>query len=264
MLANIKLGRDSVDLKMVFSYKTQTRFAAFAALLVLSPLQATAAEQIAVNYDVLFGGARIMKASYSATLGDGAYAATLDAKTVGVSKLLSKIKLSLSANGSLQKANLTPQSYNYFRKKNEKSKERNLKFATNGDLMTEGTDYDATILKAVNASVMDPLSMLLKLTRAKSPCSGKHRAFDGRDVFDITLSNGGKSGETLTCKIVYTPVAGGEVEDGDTEPKRYEITLAPIGNAQGYVPVRIAGSTKGVGFDVNATAVTVNGAPLAY
>jgi hypothetical protein len=172
--------------------------------------------------------------------------------------------LSLNANGSLQKTSLTPQSYNYFRKKNDKQKERSLKFSANGDLQTNGTDYDKSILAAVNESVMDPLSMLLKLSRAKSPCSGKHRAFDGRDVFDISLSGGGKSGETLTCKVVYTPVAGGEVDDGDTEPKSYEITLAPIGNAQGYVPVRIAGSSKGVGFDVNATAVTINGAPLAY
>jgi Protein of unknown function (DUF3108) len=237
---------------------------ATAVTVVMSCVPAVAADEIAVSYDISFGGARIMSANYAAKLSDASYSASLNAKTVGVSKLLSKIKLNLSANGLLRKADVTPLSYNYFRKKNDKRKERNLTFSANGDLVTKGTDYDDNILKAINASVMDPLSMLLKLSRAKTPCSGKHRAFDGRDVFDITLTDGGKNGTSVICDALYTPVAGGEVEDGDTAPKRYQITLAPLGTAQGYIPVRIAGTTKGVGFDVSATAVTLNGAALPY
>ncbi len=234
------------------------------AVVALSSVPAMAEDKISVSYDISLAGTRIMKASYAATLNDVDYKAALEARTVGVSKLVSKIKLNLNASGSFSNNDVTPASYNYSRKKNDKRKQRSLKFAPNGDLVTTGVDYDASIMKAVSASVMDPLSMLLKLSRAKSPCTGKHRAFDGRDVFDVSLSSGSKNGSTVTCKAVYTPVAGGDVEDGDTSPKSYEITLAPLGTAPGYIPVRIAGSTKGVGFDVSATAVTVNGAPLAY
>jgi Protein of unknown function (DUF3108) len=223
-----------------------------------------AEDTIVARYDISYGGARIMKGSYSATLTDANYTAAFEAKTVGMSKLLAKIKLSLNASGKLAKANLIPTSYNYSRKKNDKRKERSLAFASNGDLVTEGNDYDASILKVMNESVMDPLSMLLKLSRAKSPCSGKHRAFDGRDVFDIRLSGASKNGSSVVCKVVYTPVAGGEVDEGDTSPKNYEITLVPMTGAEGYIPVRIAGTSKGVGFDVSATEITVNGSPLAY
>jgi Protein of unknown function (DUF3108) len=238
--------------------------AMIAAGFVFAATPVLAADEISASYDISFGGARIMKANYSAIFNEGVYSAALDAKTVGVSKWLSKIKLNLNASGKLGKSDVTPTSYNYSRKKNDKRKERSLSFAPNGDLVTKGTDYGDAILNAMSSSVMDPLSMLLKLSRAKSPCSGKHRAFDGRDVFDITLSSGGKTETSVTCKATYTPVAGGEVEDGDTDPKYYEITLVPMAGVEGYIPVRIAGTSKGVGFDVSATSVSVNGSPLAY
>jgi Protein of unknown function (DUF3108) len=224
---------------------------------------ASAADKIAVVYDISLGGTRIMKADYGITTEGGAYQSTLEAKTIGMSKWFSKMKLNLSASGTMSEDAVTPQRYDYYRKKNDKKKQRNLTFASSGKLVTDGTDYDAAIVKAVSKQVMDPLSMLLKLSRAANPCNGKHRAFDGRDVFDVKLSGNGE-GARVTCTMVYTPVAGGDVEDGDTEPKTYELTLARVTATKGYVPVRITGSAKGVGFDVNATAVSVNGSALAY
>jgi Protein of unknown function (DUF3108) len=224
---------------------------------------AFAADVISVRYDVSLGGTRVMKADYSATLSDDSYSAVLEAKTVGVSKMFSKIKLNLSANGTLSEAGLVPANYSYSRKKNDKRKERNLTFTPTGGLMMEGSDFGEGVRAALTSKVMDPLSMLLKLSRSDKPCSGKHRAFDGRDVFDVALSGGG-SGGTVNCKMVYTPVAGSDVEDGKTDPTTYEISLAPLGAGKGFVPVRIAGSTKGVGFEVTAADVSINGASLNY
>jgi hypothetical protein len=232
--------------------------------LVLMAVPAQAADVISATYEISLGGTRVMKADYSATLGDGIYSAGLSAKTVGVSKLFSKIKLNMSANGSLSETGVKPVNYVYSRKKNDKRRERNLSFSPSGTLVTEGADYDKSITAALNNKVMDPLSMLLKLGRSAKPCAGKHRAFDGRDVFDLTLSGGGKAGSTLTCKMVYTPVAGNDVDDGDTEPKTYEITLAPYGDSGSYMPVKLSGSTKGVGFEARATSVSVNGTALNY
>jgi hypothetical protein len=244
-----------------------TRFTnSIAALVVLACLgsaTARAADTIVVDYDVSFGGTRIMKADYSVIIDGSAYQATLEAKTRGVSKMFSKMKMNLSAQGTIAGEAVTPLRYDYYRKKNDKKKQRNLTFAASGKLVTDGTDYDSAIIKAVERQVMDPLSMLLKLGRAEKPCSGKHRAFDGRDVFDVKLSGGG-DGSRVTCTMIYTPVAGGEVEDGDTEPTTYQLTLARLKGSKGFVPIQITGVAKGVSFDVTATSVSENGTALAY
>ncbi len=232
--------------------------------LLLAATPGIAAEVISANYEVSLGGTRIMKADYTATLDDDSYSANLSAKTVGVSKVFSKIRMNLSVKGSLSEAGLKPASYAYYRKKNDNKRERNLSFSSDGSLITDGADYGATITAALNNKVMDPLSMLLKLGRSTKPCSGKHRAFDGRDVFDVSLSGNGKSGGTLTCKLVYTPVAGNEVDEGDTSPQTYEITLVPYGDQGAHMPVKFSGSSKGIGFEASATSVSVNGTPLSY
>ncbi len=233
----------------------------FGLMLLAAPAQA--ADVISISYDISFGGTRVMKADYSATLDERSYSANLEAKTVGVSKWFSKIKLNMSASGGLSESGVTPASYSYSRKKNDKRKQRILTFAPGGALVTDGGDYDASILAAITDKVMDPLSMLLKVSRSRKPCSGKYRAFDGRDVFDLSLS-GGTGTATVTCKIIYTPVAGSDVDDGETDATRYDITFAQMGDNKGYVPVRLTGSSKGVGFEASAKSVTVNGQTLSY
>ncbi len=225
---------------------------------------ALAADSVAVDYDVSLGGTRVMKANYSAQFDDQTYTANLSAKTVGVSKVFSKIKLNLSASGRFTKSGLLPVQYGYFRKKNDKTKERNLQFNGDGSLKTEGAGYEQPILVAVKKSIMDPLSMLLKISRSNKPCSGKHRSFDGRDVFDISLTTVSADNGRLNCKLVYQPVAGGDVDDGETEPVTYNLTLAPTNTAQSYVTISVSGSSKGVPFSVDARSVSVNGAALSF
>jgi Protein of unknown function (DUF3108) len=225
---------------------------------------AMAADTVSVDYDVSLGGSRIMKASYSAQFDEATYTANFSAKTVGVSKVFSKVKLNLSVNGRFTKNGLQPVQYGYFRKKNDKTKERNLQFNGDGSLKTEGSGYEEPILAALKKNITDPLSMLLKVSRSDKPCSGKHRSFDGRDVFDISLSPVSSDNGRLVCKLVYKPVAGGDVDDGETEAVIYGITLAPTKTAQTYVTISVSGSSKGVPFSVDATSVSVNGTALSY
>lgn len=231
---------------------------------VLSLGSAFAADTVNVDYDVSLGGSRIMKASYSAQLDEKSYAANLSAKTVGVSKVFSKIRLNLSASGRFTQGGLLPVQYGYFRKKNDKTKERFLQFHGDGSLKTDGAGYEQPILAAVKKSVMDPLSMLLKISRSNKPCSGKHRSFDGRDVFDVSLSTVSSDNGRLVCKLIYQPIAGGDVDDGETQPVTYSVTLAPTNTAQRYVTLSVSGSTKGVPFSVDARSVSVNGAALSF
>lgn len=223
-----------------------------------------AADTVAVDYDISLGGSRVMKASYAAKFDAETYDASFSAKTVGVSKMFSKIRLDLSAKGRLTKAGLVPQKYDYYRKKNDKTKERKLQFNSDGSLKTDGAGYEKPILTAVKKSIMDPLSMLLKVSRMDNPCAGKHRSFDGRDVFDVSLTTVSKDNGRLVCKLVYQPIAGGDFEDGEKEPVTYSITLARTDTAQSYVTLSISGSSKGIPFSVDARSVAVNGAALSF
>jgi hypothetical protein len=238
----------------------------FAALLVVTvgSVPVVAADEISAVYDVSVGGARVMKAEYAASVSSSAYNASLEVKTTGMSKLFSKLKLNMAANGKFADANVRPSSYNYSKKKNGKRRERALRFMPSGDLVTDGEGYDQSILTSLSNTALDPLSMFLKLGRQGKPCAGKHRAFDGRDVFDLTLSKSGGEGGKLVCKMVYLPVAGDDVDDGNTDPTTYAITLAPMGGDLGYVPVKLSGSSSGVSFEAAATAVSVNGTALSF
>jgi hypothetical protein len=105
-------------------------------------------------------------------------------------------------------------------------------------------------------------------TQSRKPCFGTFRIYDGKDVFDLSLSfkkkitlasSPGLPG--LDCRLTSTPVAGKDVRNGDTEPQSYGLTLTPI-TAAGqtlYIPVRITGSTKGVGVTVSASYLKVDG-----
>jgi opacity protein-like surface antigen len=226
--------------------------------------QALAADSVNISYDVFLGGSRVLKAEYAAQFDDATYAANFSAKTVGMSKMFSKIKLNLAVNGRLSEDGLQPIQYAYYRKKNDKVKERGLQFKSDGSLKTEGAGYDAPLIAVLKKNVTDPLTMLLKISRSDKPCSGKHRSFDGRDVFDISLAQVSADNGRLECTLVYKPVAGADVNDGDTDAVTYGIRLAPTKTTQKYVTVGLTGSNKGVPFSVDATSISVNGAPLTY
>jgi hypothetical protein len=222
-----------------------------------------AQDTFSARYEISVGGARVMKASYGATIDENAYSAKLTVKSAGMSKWFSEISLDLATKGKVAQSALLPVIYNYTRVKNDKTRKRAAQFAATGEIITEGTKHDAAVKAALTPATLDPLTTLLRLARSENPCQGKHRSFDGRDVFDMKLSGAGSENGRITCKIVYTPVAGGDVEDGDTDSKTYEITLAPLGGGNGYIPVRITGTTKGVGLEIEAKSVEVNGKPLS-
>lgn len=234
------------------------------ALLVAAAVPARSEDIVKARYEVTLGGTNVMKAEYNATLDGGQYQSKLTARSVGLTKLLSKYELSISAKGAVADADVRPASYNYARKKNKKLKERALTFGPDGNLDMQGADYGDAVYASLKDGVTDPLAMLLRLSRSGEPCKGKHRVFDGRDVFDISLSGAAKDKGSISCKLTYTPVAGGDVDDGDTDPQNYMVTLAPLGGAGGYIPVGISGRSKGVPFSVTATDVSYNGTPVDF
>lgn len=217
-----------------------------------------------ISYDVSLGGARIMAADFTADKRADQYTGRFHAKTTGVSKLFSKVRLELSVNGRVAGGKLAPLQYHHERSKNGKAKERAVAFTNKGKVVTEGQDYPGTLLPALDGTLTDPISGLLTLTVTSKPCNMKLRAFDGRDVFDISTKPAGGDGNRLVCSLTYTPVAGNDVDEGDTDAKTYELTLVKATGDFAYIPIMLTGSSKGVPFDVTATNVNIDGTAFSY
>lgn len=221
------------------------------------------AEKIEIRYEISVGGARVMKATYVSEIDLSAYNSRLSIKSSGMSKWLSDIKLDLSTKGSASGSELMPRAYNYKRVKNDKTRKRKVLFRKDGNIETEKTKFDATMKNAFSVKTLDPLTMLLTLGRSETPCKGQHRAFDGRDVFDVSFSAAQKTGEELVCNAVYTPVAGADFEDGEIEKIPYVITMRSLGNSYGFAPVKITGTSKGLPVAIEAKSIQINGKTLS-
>ena len=217
-----------------------------------------------MTYEVNLGGAQIMAAEFRGQLEQGTYSGNFTAKTTGVSKLFSKVRLVLAAQGKRKGSTLLPTRFDYERKKNSKTKTRQLNFDATGKVVTDGQDYADTLLLPLASAVFDPISGLFGLTQTDKPCNSKRRIFDGSDIYDISTKPSGGTADKPVCALIYKPIAGDDVDDGDTESKTYEITFTRGTGDFPYIPVSLTGSSKGVPFDVTSKAVSIDGATIDF
>ncbi len=93
------------------------------------------------------------------------------------------------------------------------------------------------------------------------PCSGSFRAYDGKDVFDLSLSPDKPEGKKIKCKLTWTPVAGEAIKKGEKQ-ESYGMAIAPVQLASGrvlHVPMQITGRSNGLKVTVTVSSVTVDG-----
>jgi Protein of unknown function (DUF3108) len=236
----------------------------WASLALVTVLHARAgAATLEISYGVNLGGAQIMAADFGATLSKTLYSGTFKAKTTGVSKLFSKTRYVLTTQGKAKTGQLLPLVSQYERQKNGKTRTRKLVF-DGTMIVTEGQDFPASALPALDSPVADPISAVFAMTVTDNPCNYRTRVFDGRDVYDISTRPKGGSAARPVCALTYKPIAGDDVDNGDTASQSYDITFATAAGAFTFVPINLTGSSKGVPFDVTATAVTIDGAALAF
>jgi hypothetical protein len=233
------------------------------ALFALLAQPALAADQIAINYDITLGGARIMKASYDASIDAKTYKADFNAKTVGMSKLFSKVKLDLSASGAIAPDGLKPKRFRYERQKDGKARKRQVAFNVDGIVVTKGAKYKPAVEKALAGNVLDPVSIVSAIGASKTPCDVSFRTFDGQDVIDLKSSPKSQTGNLIVCSLTSMPIAGKDVEDGDAKRSTYQMTLVKLADGTNVL-VELTGTSSGVGFSVAATSVSFNGKEVNY
>jgi hypothetical protein len=251
-----------------------------AALCLIQPARAGT---IDVGYVVEIAGSTVMKASYHADMTPGRFAAALTGKTSGVSSMLAGYKMNWAAEGSMNDRGFIPGTFeNNRKKKSKKAKSTGLTWLPGGKV-TIGTHagpaaVPASVAAALGKSSSDPLTAVLRMANAQSgrPCSGRYRVYDGKDLFDlslsfkksITLASASPSeAKALECRLTYAPVAGSAVDKGETAVETYGLFLAPVkvpGVASAhYVPVRLTGKSKGLSVVISATAIAVDGQPVS-
>jgi Protein of unknown function (DUF3108) len=244
--------------------QAKTSYALWASVAVLLLCQSPArGGTLDISYAVSLGGAQIMEAGFSATVSKSAYTGEFTAKTTGVSKLFSKTRYRLTTRGKVKTSQLLPIASDYERQKNGKTRNRSLAFE-DSTILTEGQDFPPSVLPYLGSPVLDPISATFAMALIADPCNFRTRVFDGRDVYDIRTRPLGGTADKPVCNLIYKPVAGDDVDNGDRDTMTYDITFARAAGDFSFVPVSLSGSSKGVPFDVTATALSIDGAAFSY
>jgi hypothetical protein len=237
---------------------------------------ALAGNVLELGYVVDVAGSTVLKANYRADIGGDSFEASLNGKTSGISNFFSGYKMNQSAAGKVVGADFIPGVFeNDRKKKGKKAKSTDISWQADGGVMVARSGDmgppPPAIAQVLGNSTSDPLTAILRMTHAQDakPCSGKFRVYDGKDVYDLSLSFRKKIaltpatlGEGVECKLTWTPVAGNAVEHGDTDADSYTLSLAPMQLPSGrvmHVPLQIVGKTKGMTVTVSAASVTIDG-----
>ncbi|MFT3671868.1 DUF3108 domain-containing protein [Aestuariivirga sp.] len=229
---------------------------------------ASAGNLIEISYVADIAGATVLKVDYRAEIGADRFEASLSGKTSGMSSMFSGYKMDLSANGKIDPGGFRSVLYENDRKKSgKKKKSTDILWQPDGSvtISREGQNEAVPphIASALGDAASDPLTAILKMANSQQgkPCSGKYRAYDGKDVFDLALTLDEAQDNKIKCKLTWTPVAGDAVEKGE-KAESYGLSLAPVQLSSGrvlHLPLQITGRSNGLKVTITASSVNIDG-----
>jgi len=206
-------------------------------------------------------GLRMIKSNYVGYITDHDYTAYADIKTSGLGALLKKLEIWAVSKGTFSKDGLTP---HFHVQQNQDKKNRRVEMAYDNEAKT----IDVNIIPRLGSQGIPPASpeerfaaddtisaVLNIMMRGHGIdgefCNGSVRVFDSKQHYALRMERdgtkarkfGGKTVETLKCKIYYEPINGFDPEDlpnseeGATPVTAYFINRPDIGL---YIPVRFS------------------------
>jgi Protein of unknown function (DUF3108) len=240
---------------------------------------AQASNVIKANYVVEAAGTTVMRADYTAELGENGFSSSLSGKTAGISNMLKGAKVDMQASGGFDGGTFTPGNFqNTKKKKHKDAKSTGLNWTDSGTVALITDDGPKAlpdgVQNALSKPSSDPLTAILNMTHmgAAKPCTGKHRIYDGKDVYDLSLAfkklvTVGENKQTaMKCRVTYTPVAGKSFDAGERDVDGYDAVFVPLtlGDKQPrYFPVELVGRTMGVTYTIRAQSLEIDGQPQA-
>jgi hypothetical protein len=235
-------------------------------------------DTLAASYNVEIAKVRVMEIKHSVTFSGNTYEATFRAKSRGMMNLFSKLRLNLSSKGRLKDGAFIPAAFEFERKRNDDNNAYSLAWNDSG-IANVVRDFKGDALKRLKAALAkgsrDPLAIILDsgLNGGAKPCTGTHRAYDGRDVYDMTFNPAGvgDGGKTIRCRISGVTVAGRDFEKSYPEPApvfTYESVLKavtlPGRERPVFIPTEVKGKVEGQTFRATIDGLAFNGERKAF
>lgn len=233
-------------------------------LLGLAPAAAQAAG-VTVNYNVDVGPLTVTVVKLSLDLTADEARAKARIETNGVSRAFSEFGATAEAETRLGDAAPEPVVYKITRDQSDVRKVTTVTW--NGgppsyDPPMKNAERRAKLDAALAGGVIDPVTAVLRMgTVGESPCPSTHDVFDGREVFELALTDNGMGkldsedvdwkGEVQHCSVRWTPVAG-RAKDRGVPGDSYDVAFAPVAQLDNgrklWLPVEMSGKLKGLGF----------------
>ena len=240
-------------------------------LAVLGPAAADAAG-VTVAYNVDVGPMTVTEVKLSLHIADEQVHAKARIRAAGVSRAFSEFGATAEAETVLGAASPEPVSYRITRDQSDMRKVTTVTWqggAPSYDPPPKSPERKARIDAALAQGVVDPVTAVLRMgTVGESPCPSTHQVFDGREVFELALTDkgmgtldDGKSawkGQVQNCSVRWTPVAG-RAKDRGVPGDSYDVAFAPVAELDDgrklWLPVEMSGKLKGLGFTGYLTEV---------
>ena len=193
-------------------------------------------------------------------------------KTVGLSRVLSEFGATAEAETRLGQSAPAPVSYKITRDQSDMRKVTTLSWAGGAvsyDPPIKNAERKARLDEALAGDVVDPVTAVLRMGMvATNPCPSAQKVFDGREVFELTLTDKGMGkadgdsawhGKVQRCSVRWEPIAGRSKDKG-VPGDSYDVSFAPVADLgdgrQLWLPVDMSGSLKGLGFRGYLTKVS--------
>jgi hypothetical protein len=233
---------------------------------------AAQAAGVTVSYNVDVGPLTVTEVKLSLDVSGDAAHARARIRTAGMSRAFSEFGATAEAETRLGDSQPEPVSYKITRDQSDMRKVTTVTWtggAPSYDPPIKSAQRRAKIDAALAGGVVDPVTAVLRIgTVGESPCPSTHEVFDGREVFELALTDKGKGtlddgtsawkGEVQRCTVRWTPVAG-RTKDKGVPGDSYDVAFAPVAELDNgrklWLPVEMSGKLKGLGFKGYITKV---------
>jgi hypothetical protein len=248
-----------------------------AAVLLASAAVPAGAEPIgsvSVAYNIDVGPVTMTVVKYALDLDDQAITSEAQIKSHGISRVFAEYSAKVTGEARATKSAIVPMKFHLVRERDEKIREARVTWkdgAIDYAPRDKKPERRARVDNALNAELADPMTAVLRIgTAGESPCPSVHQIFDGRDVFELSLTDKGAGrlktdgyrGPVRNCEVSWTPIAGRAAEKN--EPREsYDVAFAQVGELPSgqalWLPVMLAGKLKGLPFKAYVTKLKTEG-----
>ena len=244
----------------------------FAVGLVAAAPAAAQAAAVTVTYNIDIGPLTVSVVKFSVDLSGGEAHAKARIRSAGMSRVFSEFGATAEADTRLQGADAGPVSYKITRDQSDVRKVTTLTWqggAVSYDPPIKNAERRAKLDAALAGGVVDPVTAVLRMgTEGESPCPSTHEVFDGREVFELALTDRGPGmagaeaawqGEVRNCDVRWEPIAGRSKDKG-IPGDSYQVAFAPVAELEDgrklWLPVEMSGRLKGMGFKGYLTKIS--------